>query len=46
MPQNPTLPPKWPRSGITFHLKKIPKLIDNQNKKAEVSDTCHFPRLL
>ena len=21
MPQNPTLPPKWPRSGVTFHLK-------------------------
>ena len=19
MPKNPTLPPKWPRSGITFH---------------------------
>ena len=21
MPQNPTLPPKWPRSGVTFHYK-------------------------
>ena len=20
MPQNPTLPPKWPRSGVTFHI--------------------------
>ena len=20
MPQNPTLPPKWPRSGVTFHF--------------------------
>ena len=20
MPQNPTLPQKWPRSGVTFHL--------------------------
>ena len=25
MPQFPTLPPKWPRSGVTFHLiKKFP----------------------
>ena len=25
MPQNPTLPPKWPRSGVTFHfLLKMP----------------------
>ena len=23
MPQNPTLPPKWPRSGVTFHSKKF-----------------------
>ena len=22
MPQNPTLPPKWPRSGVTFHYTR------------------------
>ena len=26
MPQNPTLPPKWPRSGITHSIKiSLPK---------------------
>ena len=24
MPQNPTLPPKWPRSGVTFQLNLEP----------------------
>ena len=27
MPQNPTLPPKWPRNGVTFHYKIDPQKI-------------------
>ena len=23
MPQIPTIPPKWPRSGVTFHFGKM-----------------------
>ena len=30
MPQNPTLPPKWPRSGVTFHSFEIFKKSENR----------------
>ena len=35
MPQNPTLPPKWPRSGVTFHFHFFVRSSQKRSPNAE-----------